>query len=153
MSFPGDFRINLHGRRAQRTMKMFSLWSAHLPAERAGNLVLKPKMISYTAERCNKTALAAPLCGAALHPGAPRRFTDKPPCPEAQQIAQTSKHENSLKRHNSVGYFQINYPLREEEARFAAFSGLIRTFTTLISGLAWVAKLQMPIRHFAAGFV
>jgi hypothetical protein len=38
-----------------------------------------------------------------------------------------------------------------ELARFAAFNGLTRTVTTSISGFAWVAKLHIPKRHFAAG--
>jgi hypothetical protein len=38
------------------------------------------------------------------------------------------------------------------EALFDAFSGFIRTVCIMISGLACVAKLQIPLRHFAAGF-
>ncbi len=45
---------------------------------------------------------------------------------------------------------QMAYDLRFD-ALFAAFKGLIRTLTTFTSGLAWVAKLQIPIRHLAAG--
>jgi hypothetical protein len=38
------------------------------------------------------------------------------------------------------------------EALFDAFSGFTRIVWTIISGLACVAKLQIPLRHFAAGF-
>jgi len=38
------------------------------------------------------------------------------------------------------------------EALLAAFNGLIRTLIISISGFAWVAKLQNPNFHFAAGY-
>jgi hypothetical protein len=67
------------------------------------------------------------------------------------RLAETLLGRYAAELHDHTNVLLSKTYLRRD-ARFAALSGLTRILTILTSGLAWVAKLQSPIRHFAGGF-